>query len=149
MRKGIIAVGLALLLIVLVWLPVDAWGAQFVGIRAYDLNAASYVDDRGVYHPVVAPPLKGARAYICVKSDCAWYTTDDTGVAGVWVDWGTWFSVTPAPPIGYKLCLRYSVVAWQGMVGASAIMQDEVWTGLCSWPDANPCPAWGCGPGLN
>jgi hypothetical protein len=134
---------LALVLLAVLVHPVSGWGAQFVGIRAYDLNADSYIDDNGVYHNVDAPPLAGARAYICVKGECAWYTTGADGVAGLWLDWGTSFSVTATRPAGYPRCVPYSVVSWAGVVGQTAIMHEQVFTGACSANDANTAPVGG------
>jgi hypothetical protein len=126
-----------------------AWGApQFVGIRAYDIQARSHFDDKGTFHYADYAPLAGARAWICVKDNCAWYTTGADGIAGVWLDWGTLVTVIPAPPTDYRQCTSYSVVAWAGAVGQSAIMQDQVWTGWCSAGDTNPCPVQGCSPQL-
>lgn len=116
-----------------------SYNQQFVGIRAYDMNARSYVDEKGIYHSYDAPVLAGARALICAKGDCQWVTTDATGLAGLWLDWGMAFSVTPAKPLGYNKCVSYSIVGWTGVVGETAIMQDEVWTGWCSRDDTNKC----------
>jgi hypothetical protein len=119
---------------------VQAQSGYFVGIWACDLNNINgQVECRG---------FAGARAWICLKGECAWYTTGADGMAGVWVDWGTPFSVSPAPPIGYRQCKPWRVMPLSGVVGAGPIVGDVVWTGYCSMGDIDPCPIWGCGPGL-